>query len=171
MKPPACLALALALAVPAPASAASAVGEYQVKAAFLKNLTRFVERPGGGATWTICVVGEDPFGPALDAIAGDAGAGVTISVRRVRSQDLAGCAIVFISGSEAARLAPLLAATKDAPLLTVGDPAGFAARGVILNFFLEDSRVRFEVNVDAAKRARLGISSRLLGLARIVHDS
>jgi hypothetical protein len=167
----AALALALALAAAAPAAAADRVGEYQVKAAFLKNLTRYVERPGGGATWTICVVGDDPFGPALDAIAGDAGGGISIAVRRVRGGDLGDCAVVFVSASEAARLPSLLGAVKGAPILTVGDTDGFATRGVILNFFLEESRVKFEVNVDAAKRARLTISSRLLGLARVVHDS
>ncbi len=75
------LAAALLLAAPA---AAGPVGEYQVKAAFLKNLTRFVERPGGTGDWTICVHGEDPFGAARDAIAGDAGGGVRLAVRRVR---------------------------------------------------------------------------------------
>lgn len=165
----ACLAAALTLA--APASAADRVGEYQVKAAFLKNLTRFVERPGGGQAWTICVVGEDPFGAALDAIAGDAGGGISIAVRRVRGAPPADCAIVFVSGSEADRLPAVLGAVKGAPVLTVGDTDGFAGRGVILNFFLEESRVKFEVNVDAARRAQLKISSRLLGLARVVHDS
>jgi hypothetical protein len=168
---PACLAAALALAGSAPASAADRVSEYQVKAAFLRNLTRFVERPGGGPTWTICVLGEDPFGASLDAIAGDAGSGVRIAVRRVPGRDVGDCAVLFVSRSEAERLSSVLAAVKGAPVLTVGDTEGFAARGVILNFFLEESRVKFEVNVDAAKRARLTISSRLLGLARIVHDS
>jgi hypothetical protein len=163
----ACLAV---IALAAPASAADRVGEYQVKAAFLKNLTRFVERPGGGAAWTICVVGEDPFGAALDAIAGDGG-GVTIAVRRVRGREVGDCAIVFVSGSEVDRLPAVLGTVKGTPVLTVGDTEGFAARGVILNFFVEESRVKFEVNVDAAKRAQLKISSRLLGLARIVHDS
>ncbi len=168
----ACLAAAaVVLAWPSRASGADRVGEYQVKAAFLKNLTRFVERPAGGSAWTICVLGEDPFGAALDAIAGDAGGGITISVRRLRGPPVGDCAVVFVSGSEADRLAAVIGAVKGAPVLTVGDTEGFAGRGVILNFFVEESRVKFEVNVDAAKRARLTISSRLLGLARVVHDS
>jgi hypothetical protein len=165
----ACLAAALLAA--APASAGGPVGEYQVKAAFLKNLTRFVERPASARAWTICVLGDDPFGPALDAIAGDAGGGVTIAVRRVHGRDVGECAIVFISASEADRLSAVLGSVKGTPVLTVGDTEGFAARGVVLNFFVEESRVKFEVNVDAARRAQLTISSRLLGLARIVHDT
>jgi hypothetical protein len=165
----ACLAALLVSA--APAAAADRAGEYQVKAAFLRNLTRFVERPVRAATWTICVVGDDPFGAALDGIAGDAGGGITIAIRRLRGRELDDCVVVFVSGSEADRLSSVLGAVKGAPVLTVGDTEGFAARGVILNFFVEESRVKFEVNVDAAKRARLTISSRLLGLARIVHDS
>jgi len=53
--------------------------------------------------------------------------------------------------------------------LTIGDTKGFAQQGVIINFYIKDEKVRFEINVDAAKRANLKISAKLLRLAKIVH--
>ncbi len=64
----------------------------------------------------------------------------------------------------------ILDAAHGGAVLTIGNTLGFAQRGVIINFYLEDQKVRFEINVDAAKREKLTISSQLLKLARIVTD-
>ena len=54
------------------------------------------------------------------------------------------------------------------PVLTVGESEGFAAQGGCVNFYIEANKIRFEVNLQAAKQQHLRISAKLLALARIV---
>jgi hypothetical protein len=152
--------------------AAQAEPEYQVKAAIIYNIARFVEWPGGGRpTVVLCILGADPFGPAIDGLAGHPVGQGQLEVRRVtRAADLRSCQMLFVSGSEADHLKADLAEVAHTPVLTIGDTAGFAQAGVIVNLYLDQNRVRFEINIDAAQRSRLAISSQLLKLARITHD-
>ncbi len=164
------LLLALLLAVPA-FLGAQAASEYDVKAAFLYNFTKFVDWPPSAFpdpnSLRICVLGEDPFGKSLRSIAGEQVGGHKLIVTQTDAISRpAGCQVLFISRSERERLPQVLAAIKDAPVLTVGDTNGFADHGVIINFVLEGSKVRFEVNTDSADRAGLKISSKLLQLAK-----
>jgi len=164
----AALAATLALAPPP----ARAEAEYQVKAAILYNIARFVDWPGGGRpTVTLCILGADPFGPAIDSLVGHPVGQGQLEVRRVtHASDLRACQMLFIAGSEADHLKADLAQVAHAPVLTVADTAGFAQAGVVVNLYLEQNRVRFEINIDAAQRSHLPISSQLLKLARITHD-
>ena len=73
-----------------------------------------------------------------------------------------------MSPSERARLGQILENVRGQSILTIGDTDGFAQLGGIVNFVLEDGKVRFEINPESAGRARLRISSRLLTLARII---
>lgn len=170
------LAIALLLALPA-AAAAPAASEYDVKAAFLYNFTKFVDWPPeafpDAGNLKICVLGDDPFGKSLRSVAGEQVGSHKLTVMQTDALARpAGCQILFISRSERERLPQILAAVGDAPVLTVGDTSGFAERGVIINFVLEGSKVRFEINIDSADRARIRISSKLLQLAkRIVSNA
>jgi hypothetical protein len=83
-------------------------------------------------------------------------------------KDLKDCKILFVSASEKAHVDEILQSVKGQPILTVGETPGFAERGGVIRFTVEDNRVRFEVNVDAAHQAELNISSRLLTLAKII---
>jgi hypothetical protein len=147
-----------------------------VKAVFLYNFAKFVEWPSvpaeAGQPFTICVVGEDPFGDTLDqAILGKSINGRALMARRVRrAGDARTCQIAFISASEGKRLRAILDGLNGASVLTVGETEGFAEQGGVINFRLEEDRVRFEINVDAAQRAGLKMSAKLLGLARIVRS-
>jgi hypothetical protein len=76
-----------------------------------------------------------------------------------------------VSASEKAHIDEIVQSVKGLPVLTVGETPSFAERGGIIRFTLEDNRVRFEVNVDAARQAELNISSRLLTLAKIIPQS
>jgi hypothetical protein len=78
------------------------------------------------------------------------------------------CHILFISSSEKSHLTALLSVLRNAHVLTVSDIEGFAQRGGIINFYTEENKIRFEINVDAASRNGLIISSKLLQLAKIV---
>jgi hypothetical protein len=96
----------------------------------------------------------------------------SFTVRRTNKLDeLKGCQLIFITPSEDNHLSQILESVKGSSSLVVGDSNDFAERGGAIAFYLEDNKVRFSVNVDAIKRARLDMSSKLLALARIVHDA
>jgi hypothetical protein len=151
--------------------------EYQVKAAFLFNFGKFVEWPESTyaspkSPFSICVLGEDPFGAALDqTLHGKVIANRPVSVSRVKDAAPAQhCQIVFVSSSEKLHLATIFASFRGSNALLVGETDGFAAAGGAIQFTLEENHIRFAINPEAIRRAGLQISSRLLALARIVHD-
>lgn len=167
------LALALILATQlAAAEPDRPLDEYQVKAAFLYNFARFVDWPpqafaGPNEPLLICVLGEDPFGKALDnAVDGRKIEGRAIAVRRISDAHATrGCHMLFVSASERKRVLTLLASASGSGLLTVGDSDSATAEGMIINFILDGDKVRFAINVAAAERQKLRFSSRLLSLA------
>jgi hypothetical protein len=149
--------------------------EYQIKAAFLFNFGQFVTwRPetfaAPGAPFVIGVLGDDPFGNALDAIAeGGRVQGRPVRVARYRSiQDVTECQILFVSSSVLAGLDGVFAGLRGRNILTVGEVDGFADRSGMIRFFVVDRRIRLEINRAAAEDAGLTISSRLLSLAAVV---
>lgn len=151
--------------------------EYQIKAAFLYNFAKFVEWPPensvkAGDPMTICIVGEDPFGNILDEFTkAKTINGRPVLITRLKpGQDLKGCQIAFISSTDRSQLKSIFQNAARAHVLTVGESQGFSAGGGVIDFIREDKMVHFEVNVDAAQRANLKISSKLLGLAKIVKE-
>jgi hypothetical protein len=154
---------------------AQAFNEYQVKAVFLFNFGQFVEwmsRAGSGtsAPFVIGVLGDDPFDGFLDeTVRGENIGGRPIVVQRYRkSEEIAGCDILFVSDSEAHRLPQILDAVQGRNILTVSDVENFAQRGGIVQFVTEKRKIKLKINVDAAKAANLSISSKLLRPATIV---
>jgi hypothetical protein len=173
------MTFALALLGAANLSAqAPKVTEYQVKAAYLANFGRFVEWPTSAAvakseSFNICVLGQDPFGADLDtAVAGETIGGARLLARRIsRPQDAVDCRILFISSSEVSQWKEILAALRTLSVLTVSDMPQFARRGGIIQFLLDGSRVRFDINLAATERVGLNLSSELLKLAVTVSRS
>jgi len=155
--------------------------EYLIKAGFIYNFAKFVEWPSAAfaqpdSPIVIGVLGTDPFGTVLDRLVQDKKIGQRgFVVRRYKwgkdlkdLKDLRDCKILFVSASEKAHADEIIQLVKWLPILTVGETPGFAERGGVIRFTVEDNRVRFEVNVDAAHQADLNISSRLLTLAKII---
>lgn len=146
--------------------------EMSVQAAYLYQFTRFVEWPAAdaGIPLVVCVIGHDPFGSTLDLAVQDRRvAGRRVTVRRLPDAEGAtACSLAFLPAGEAARLPELQRAVRNQPVLLVGDVSGFARNGGMIGFFRDADRVRFEVNPAAAEGAGLRISSRLLGIARVV---
>ena len=151
--------------------------EYQAKAAFLYNFIKFVEWPPDvfqdeKNPITLCVFKYDPFGSALDEIL----AGQTLNNRRVAVQrinklpDLKPCQLVFVSDREDKHLPEILKSLEGASTLVVGEGENFAEHRGGIQFFFDNKHLRFAVNVDAIQRTRLKVSSKLLALAKIVHD-
>ena len=159
----------------APGAVLAAPTPAQVEAVFLFNFTQFVDWPpqvfaGPGAPIAIGVLGSDPFGAGLDEVVrGEVVNGHPLVVHRAqRVEELTDCQILFISRSERARLAPVLAALKGRNVLTVSDLDEFANAGGMVCFVLVDNKVRLRVNLEATKAAGLTLSSKLLRFAQIV---
>jgi len=149
--------------------------EYQVKATFLYNFLKFVDWPDDKNMRTgvinICVIGEDPFGKAIDFMKDETIENRRLAIKRLKTlQHIETCKVVFISMSEQENLNQILKTIKDLNVLTIGDTEGFARKGVIINYYIEENKVRFEINVNALKRSGLRINSKVMKLARIISD-
>jgi len=168
------------IATPLGAQTAYINREYQIKAAYLYHLIKYVRWPGTSRLasqetetepFVVTIVGRNPFGGALQRIAAS---------RRIRGRairlafvenptEIPDCHIVFVPAntSETFRRS-VLRETTGRPILVVGESAGFAEAGGMINFYVEENRVRFEINVGAASRAGLSISAKLLQIGRHV---
>lgn len=157
-------------------SAQTAVSkEYKVKALFLYNFSQFVEWPAEAfpeaqTPLVIGVIGEDPFGAYLDEIVrGEKVSNHPLVVQRYqRVEEIKTCHILFVSQSETKQLEQIFPSLKGRKILTVGEVEGFAQRGGMIRFVTEKNKIRFRVNLEAAKAANLTISSKLLRPAEII---
>jgi hypothetical protein len=165
------IALAGLALIVRPAEADEITAEYRLKAAYLYNFAKFVDWPYHATpSLTLCVVGRDPFGSLLDEVmSGKSVAGRRIETRRLKGLNgIAQCDMLFVASSEAKRLPAILESGGNQPVLTIGESPGFAAAGGMIGLVLSDGKLRFEINLAAAERARLRISSSLLRLGTIV---
>jgi hypothetical protein len=152
--------------------------EMRVEAAFLYSFARFVEWPDNysapaSTPVTFCVLGFAPLEEALEqSLAGKTINGHPVLARRIgRPEDTLQCQIAFIGWEERKRLPAVLAALNGAPVLTVSDFEQFASHGGMIQLIKEGNKFRFAVNIDALTRHGLRVSSKLLQLAEVVHES
>jgi uncharacterized protein DUF4154 len=169
-----CGALGLMALLPG-ARGAEAPTEYQVKAVFVYNFSRFVEWPPQAFSapdepFVIGILGSDPFGARLDeAVRGERIDQHPLLVRRFRNLgEIGDCRILYIDRSESAQLPQILAALDRRSTLTVSDLDGSSQRGVMIQFATENNRIRLRINVESARASGLTISSKLLRSADIV---
>ena len=149
--------------------------EYDVKAVFLFNFSQFVDwpesgLPEAGAPFVIGVLGADPFGEILDeTVHGERIHGRPVQVKRFRRLDeVDGCQLLFVSRSEAGRLADVVRRLSGRGILTVSDLEPFGRLGGMITFKTSSGRVHFEINVAAAEKQGFKISSKLLKVAQVV---
>jgi hypothetical protein len=152
----------------------SVPGEYEVKAAFVYNFIKFVEWPSRGQgredTIQLCVLGEVPVPEPFIDLDGQEIMGKKLVVSMLREpQDARPCQVLFVAPSLSRRMAEVLEAVRGRPTLTVGDTEGFARLGIMINMYLENKRVRFEINAETARAAGLRVSTKLMRLAGAVH--
>jgi hypothetical protein len=147
--------------------------EDDVKAAYLFNFSRFVRYPAGtpvANTFDICLLGRNDIGPVLQSVvqneAIDAHPVRVLSLSR--PTDARACAIVYVGASEASRIDKDLAALDGSNALTVSDVPGFVDRGGMIQFVLQNNRVRFAINLSSAEHSHLALSSELLKVALAV---
>ncbi len=146
--------------------------EYQIKAAFLLNFTRYIEWPRKSGDLQICVVGPDVFGNTLnDIVAGKVVNGRKLVVRKnVLPAEAAGCDMAYLSPAGTRQIREALKALESSATLTVGEDADFLGMGGMIAFAPLDGKIRFYINATAAERAGIGISSRLMVLGRNPRD-
>lgn len=150
--------------------------ERQIKVAFVYNFIKFVDwptevMPESGDTISICALSDDPFFEALETINGKTVKGRRLAVRKVDAiKDLESCHVAFLGAAEETRLPQLMRSLQGSSVLTVGEMDRFAQSGGIINLVVVNNKVRFEVNVDRAERARLKLRSQLLSVATVVKE-
>jgi hypothetical protein len=167
----------LCVGVPTPVSGGEEPSEYQIKAAFLLNFIRFVEWPAeafktAADPLVVGILGKDPFDGALEQIVSNKTVnGRAVTIRRISDAAAArSCHVVFLAASETRRMSDVTSTVVSRGLLIVGESDGFAERGGMINFIVQDNHVRFQINPAAAARAGLKVSSKLLQLADVVSD-
>lgn len=164
-------ALAAVLAV-SPSGARAEPTEAELKAELVERFTRFVDWDAGDLPsdgLAICVVGESALTQPLGRLVRSRKVKDRKAV--VRAVDAAGaadCHLVLIGGLDKKRLAAVIARTEGRPILTIADAPGGAAAGAIINFYIDGKKVRFEVNVRAARDSGLKVRAKLLQNARVV---
>jgi len=166
-----CLSLALLLSAKAIAQE-TPPSEYQVKAAFLFNFAKFVEWPpesfaGETAPLAIGILGDNPFGSALEeTVQNKTINSHSLVIRQFHSvAEVTNCQVLFISAPEKKRFTEIFASLHGHSILTVSETDGFTEAGGMINFVLENKKIRFQINDETAKAVRLKISSKLLSLA------
>lgn len=187
------LVLSLLIALVAQGTNAAVSREYKIKAAFLYNFIKFVDWPkekiaGRNKPIIIGIVGKDPFGDAFEPVQSKSIKGRKVVIKRFTTfkrlnksseqntdktyrkiEMLKKCHLIFICPSEEKNIKEIINLVKDHSVLTVGQTDDFLKAGGIINFIVEDEKVRFEINTAAAKQAKLDIRSKLLRLAKKVH--
>lgn len=145
--------------------------EYKLKAAFLFNFGKFVDWPAPAfaapdASLRICLVGRDPFGASLRALEGKLQRGRPIAVVPIRSAaELPGCHMLYGDGEKDFAFAGISARTLgDLPVLTVTSSAG-SEGWTVIRFVQHGGKLRWELNLDAARKANLKISAKLIEIA------
>ena len=172
--------LALLLCLPAGVTAVSGtelpgIKEQQVKAAFIYNFLKFVEWPASrfqdtNSPFVIGVLGKCPISAQLeDTVKGRKINGREIIVKTVDTLEAAKATyLLFVAASEDSRLDTWMPDLVSTNVLTVGESDQFGKGGGIIKFVLEGDKLRFEINMDAADRARLKISAQLQKLAKAI---
>lgn len=163
------IALALTFCASVPAATST---EYEIKAAFIHKIAKFVEwpdEPPADGNLRLCVLGQEPLDEVRGVLQGKKIGNLVWEVRPVDyDSNLKACRLLFIAASERGNIKQLQRRIEDGAVLTIGDTAGYAEQGVMVNFYLEEKKVRFEINAQAAKNASLNISAQLLELVRII---
>jgi hypothetical protein len=160
----------------ASSAAAQNVTEPSLKAAFIYNFAKFTVWPPDAlpltGSFTACVIGDNSVFEALErAVRGRQVSGHGVAVQLVPPDASArGCHLLYLSGVAPGSVATILTAIRGMPILTISDLDNFARQGGIVQMFLENGRIRFDLNLDVARQSRLQISSRLLVLGAHVLD-
>jgi hypothetical protein len=175
------ICLSVLLLIPA-AWAASGPSEYQVKAAFLYQFTKYTKWPGvfsldSTSQMNICLWGSNPFGEALSLFDKASSAKLTISVKKnISSSDIASCHMLYIAKGAESQLSSILSQAKASPVLTVSEIKGFSDQGGMIEIqtvektigVFERNNVGLVINTKAAGKVAISFDAQLLEIAKSV---
>ena len=159
------------------AASAQEASEYQLKAAFMFNFAKFTEWPdtafnSNQAPLVVGVLGDDPFGSAIDFIQGKRVKDREVIVQRiVDPKSIDNCQILFISTSEQQNLGAIFSSINRSTVLTVGEMDTFFDNGGVIKFVQVEGKLGFEINAEAVKKADFKLSSQLLKFAKLVRTA
>jgi hypothetical protein len=155
-----------------PAAAAqedSAASRYQIMTAYIYNFTQFTTWPADaiGGEFSVCVLGDNPFGSTLAALRSRSVDGKKIVTRLYRHMPagIAGCNVLFVDDSERGNMDDIVKALKGSSALTMSDMDGFIAAGGMVEFERNDQKVGIKIGLHSVQAAGLSISSKLLRIA------
>jgi hypothetical protein len=172
------LAVAMSLTAVSQGVAQVASDEAQIKAAFVYNFLKFVDWPaesfhGPQDAFVVGIVGDDDTAEATERFLAAKQLGVRpIVVRHIKwDQPMTGVHAVFIAEQDTKKVRHVLESATAASALSIGEGEDFAAHGGVIGLLVDDRRVRFDIDNDAAQAAGLRVSSKLLALTRVIHSS
>jgi len=152
------------------------VNESELKGVLLLKLPLFIEWPidafkNEKNLFSIGVFGNSEITKALKSFEGDTIKGKKIIIRSFNKiSDIKQCHIVYICPTDIETIKKILKNYKGKPILFVGNQENFAKIGGIINFYKQEDRIKFEINVDNSNFAGLKISSKLLKLSKIIYN-
>jgi hypothetical protein len=158
------------------AVAAQGVSGTAIKAAFLYNFAKFADWPADilapGKRLSLCVLGDNALADALEqTIKGHTIESHELTVQVITADGpIRSCHLLYVGGLDVKGAIQLIESLKGAAVFTVSDGDKFAESGGVAQLILEKDKMRFAINISAAQRARLQLSSKLLSLAKIVKD-
>ncbi len=150
--------------------------EYLIKAVFIEKFTRFIEWPKNSSVYNkshpfkISVIGEDPFKGKLEEYYSDKEIkNKSVEIEYHESfNDSINCNILFVAEIDDDEIEDIISYAKIKSILTVSDTKGYAKKGIIINFFIDENKIRFEINEKSARDNNISISHLLLNTARII---
>jgi hypothetical protein len=153
-----------------PSASAQLQNEYAVRAAFVLNLTKYVEWPQASNALTVCSIGDGPIGETLkQMLAGKNNESRPIQVLLFPSDEaLERCDIIYIAHSSSKKIREALDRVGNRSILTVGDTDSFTREGGMVGLVRVGEQMQIQINMDAIQAARLKVSARLLNLSSVV---
>lgn len=153
------------------AEAENVESKYTLISAYIYNFTQLTTWPSSAVddAFTVCVIGQDPFGANLEPIKTRKVNDKRITIKRFSGSesDVRGCNALFVSGSEMRNLKAILTPLKGTPILTMSDISGFSNQGGMVEFKLEDGKIGIWVALSQVRVTGLSISSKLLSLTNM----
>jgi len=153
-------------------ASAQEIDEYLIKSAFLFKAPVFMEWPPNASyllpqnNFVIAIIGSDPFNGKLQLAIKASNIKLknkNISIRTVtKVEEIGSSDIVFISNSEKYNLTKILNYVKDKPILTLSDTRVFIDKGVMINMYIENNALQFNVNLKSINESKIYVSSKLL---------
>lgn len=148
--------------------------EYELKSAYLYKICKFTRwlRPmKSGEPFIISILGPIIPGNEITIPPDKLIQSKHVIIRKIRKlAEIGDSHVIFITSPEAYHLDEIIAYTEDKDILTVGDTKGFAQKGVIINFFVENDQVKFEINFDAEKKSAIKLYSQVFRNGKIVES-